>query len=204
MSVDSYKTIASNAEGPVFKDRKSKFIGFALPVPDRKAVGDQLEKLRSEHPGARHICYAWIIGVENAEYRANDDGEPHNSAGQPILGQIRALELTNVLVAVARYYGGTKLGVGGLINAYRTAARNALEAAEIVKQEVQEVFQLQFGYELTGKVLHLLGKNQWEVRSRQMSEHCHFSVGVRKGDVERFEQIFGEMKNITLERATYK
>lgn len=200
MSGDIYKTVSEETSGLVFKDRKSKFHGYVFPLTDKKEIDEYLTKLRTEHPASRHLCYAWLMGMDTQEYRANDDGEPHNSAGQPILGQIRAWGLTNVLIAVVRYYGGTKLGVGWLINAYRTAAANALENAKIIEREVQEVFILEFGYELTGKVLHLLGKNYWEIRSREMGYKCRYTVGVRRGDKEKFLQLFNGIKNLELRR----
>ncbi len=200
MQADTYKTIGIASSSAVYKEKKSKFYGYAFPVADKSAIKISLEQLRLEHPAARHICYAWCIGVEQKEFRASDDGEPHNSAGQPILGQIRAFDVTDVLVAVVRYYGGTKLGVGGLITAYKTTARFALENAEIRKVEIREVYRLRCGYENTGKVLHIIDKNQWEILSREMTEHCELIVGVRIADIEKFEQQFNNSKNISFIR----
>ena len=120
----------------IFKDRNSKFLGFAFPVNNEEQVKQHLEDLKKEHYAARHWCYAYQIGIENIHYRANDDGEPNNSAGMPIYGQIQSFEVTNILIIVVRYYGGVKLGVGGLINAYRTGAQLALEASKIIEKTI--------------------------------------------------------------------
>lgn len=200
MQSDTYKTIREASASPVYKEKKSKFYGYAFPVTDKNTVTTRLEQLRLDHPAARHICYAWCIGVDQKEFRASDDGEPHNSAGQPILGQIRAFDVTDILVAVVRYYGGTKLGVGGLITAYKWAARSALENAEIRKMEIREVYRLRCGYENTGKVLHIIEKNQWEILSREMTQHCELIVGVRVTDVEKFELQFNNSKTISFVR----
>ena len=199
MPTDIYKTIAEASSGPVFKDKKSKFYGYAYPVVNKGDIEEKLHVLRSEHPSARHLCYAWKIGIDKSEQRVNDDGEPHNSAGQPILGQIRAFGLTNVLVGVIRYYGGTKLGVGGLVNAYRTTARNAIELAKIIEKEKQQLFKLNCGYDKTGKVLHLIERNGWEILSRDMGKECKLIVGIRLGDLEKFRAYLGNSKNIHIE-----
>lgn len=123
---DTYKTIAQPSEEILIKEKKSKFYGYAFPIRHEEEVKNIIENLRTKHPSANHVCYAWQIGAENPTYRANDDGEPNNTAGMPIYGQIQSFDLTNVLVAVARIFGGTKLGVGGLISAYREAAKPGL------------------------------------------------------------------------------
>lgn len=199
MPTDIYRTIAAGSTGPVFKDKKSKFYGYAYPVLNKEDIREKLANLRSEHPSARHLCYAWQVGIDNVEQRVNDDGEPHNSAGQPILGQIRAFGLTNILVGVIRYYGGAKLGVGGLINAYRTTARNAIELAQIVNKERQQIFKLQCGYDLTGKVMHLIEKNSWEILSRDMSTDCSLLVGIRLSDLDKFQEYFGNYREVLIE-----
>ena len=125
---DTYKTIDSSFEGEIFKDRGSKFIGYCFPILNEDEVKPLIENLKKQHHNARHWCYAWQIGTNKVRYRANDDGEPSNSAGQPIYGQIQSFDVTNILVVVVRYFGGTKLGVGGLINAYRKGAQLALDS----------------------------------------------------------------------------
>ena len=133
---DLYKTITKPAEGELFKDKNSKFYGYAFHVTNEEQVKTHLEALKKEHYSARHWCYAYQIGTETISYRANDDGEPNNSAGMPIYGQIQSFEVTNIVIIVVRYFGGVKLGVGGLINAYRTGAKLALESAEIIKKTI--------------------------------------------------------------------
>ena len=198
MKADTYRTILKTNAGPVYKDKKSKFYGFAFPVADAKSIKNNLDQLHLQHPTARHICYAWRTGTENPDYRLSDDGEPHNSAGQPIFGQIRAFDLTNILVAVVRYYGGTKLGVGGLTTAYKTAARSAIESGVIKEKEIQEIYQLRCGYEHTGKVLHAIDKHQWEIISRKMTEECEFVVGIRISDIEKFKAQFAGSNHINI------
>ena len=143
---DLYKTITKSAQGELFKDKNSKFYGYAFPVTNVEQVKTYLQTLKKEHYSARHFCYAYQFGTEIIQYRANDDGEPNNSAGMPIYGQIQSFEVTNILIVVVRYFGGVKLGVGGLINAYRTGAQLALESAEIIEKTINKTFQLQFEY----------------------------------------------------------
>ena len=137
---DIYKTITKPSKETLFKDKNSKFYGYAFPVNNEENIKSSLEFLRKKHYGARHFCYSWQLGVESVRYRANDDGEPTNSAGMPIYGQIQSFELTNILVVSVRYFGGTKLGVGGLINAYRSSARLALESSIIEEKTIDTYF----------------------------------------------------------------
>ena len=135
---DTYKTILKPGKETLFKERGSKFFGYAFPVKTEDEVKDYIEELKKKHHTARHFCYAWQLGKSYDSYRANDDGEPSNSAGMPIYGQLQAFDVTNVLVVSVRYFGGTKLGVGGLIQAYKTSAQLALEASKIVKRTIDE------------------------------------------------------------------
>src|SRR5690554_7890956 len=143
---DTYKTITAPSSEVLFKDRNSKFFGYAFPVEDEEIIKEHLEVLRKQHHSARHWCYAWQLGKEETRYRVNDDGEPSNSAGMPIYGQIQSFDVTNVLIVVVRYFGGVKLGVGGLINAYRTAAKEAIENGKIIEEVVKDRFELFFDY----------------------------------------------------------
>jgi len=143
-STDAYKTISSASQEQLFKNRKSKFYSFAFPIRNEAEVKPIIDELRKKYPSANHVCYAWQLGVVNVKYRVNDDGEPNNSAGMPIYGQIKFFEVTNILVVVLRIYGGTKLGVGGLISAYRTSAQMALEASKIVEKTLKQEFLLSF------------------------------------------------------------
>ena len=135
---DLYKTITTPSKETLFKDRNSKFYGYAFPVTEEASVKDFLKFLRKKHHTARHFCYAWQLGTESVRFRANDDGEPSNSAGMPIYGQIQSFDVTNILVVSVRYFGGTKLGVGGLISAYRASARLTLESSAIEEKTIDE------------------------------------------------------------------
>ena len=141
---DEYRTLAASSEETLFKDRGSKFFGYAFPVQSEEEVKLQIDELRAQHSNARHFCYAFQLGVESISYRANDDGEPNNSAGMPIYGQIQSFNITNVLVVSVRYFGGTKLGVGGLINAYRNSAKLAIEASQIIVKTINVRFRISF------------------------------------------------------------
>ncbi|MDO4790812.1 MAG: YigZ family protein [Porphyromonas sp.] len=142
----SYKTILKPAEG-TFTEKRSKFISFAIPVSSPEEALEQVAKLRKEYFDARHVCWAYVVGTRTRQERANDDGEPSSTAGKPILGQIHSAELTNVLVAVVRYFGGIKLGTGGLIVAYKEAAKEAIDAAEIVSIDLTRRYKVSFGFD---------------------------------------------------------
>ena len=201
MENDVYKTITKPAQGELFKDKNSKFYGFAFPVTNEEQIKQHLEDLKKEHYAARHWCYAYQIGTETIQYRANDDGEPNNSAGMPIYGQIQSFEVTNILIIVVRYYGGVKLGVGGLINAYRTGAQLALEASKIVKRTINKKFQLKFEYKNMSKVMRLLKENEVEITNQTLELNCLLEISVRKSHTSKvfdlFDQFFGvEIKEL--------
>ena len=177
--LDTYRTLAQTSEG-LYKEKGSKFIARAYPVQDEEAIKEILETLRKEFFDARHHCYAWILGPKGERYRANDGGEPNHAAGDPILGQIRSLELTNTLVVVVRYFGGTKLGVSGLIQAYRTAAAEALAANEIKEEVVRKKLKLEYGYELTNEVMRLISEYDMQVEDQQFTDKCFMQVSVRQ------------------------
>ncbi len=143
---DTYKTILKASKEVLFKEKGSKFFGYAFPVLSEEDVKICIEKLQKKHHTARHFCYAWQIGKSYKMYRANDDGEPSNSAGMPIYGQLQSFDVTNILVVVVRYFGGTKLGVGGLIQAYKTTASMALTTSKIIEKTIDEVFKIYFEY----------------------------------------------------------
>ena len=143
---DTYKTIKTASNPVLFKDKNSKFFGYAFPALNEDDVKLHLEQLKKEHPSARHWCYAYQLGTETISYRANDDGEPNNSAGMPIYGQIQSFEVTNILIVVVRYFGGVKLGVGGVINAYKTTAQLALETSKIVNKTINVQYLISFDY----------------------------------------------------------
>jgi len=201
MENDTYKTITKPAEGELFKDKNSKFYGFTFPVTNEDQIKQHIEDVRKTHYAARHWCYAYQIGTEDIKYRANDDGEPSNSAGMPIYGQIQSFGVTNVLIIVVRYYGGVKLGVGGLINAYRTGAQLALEASHIIEKTINKTYQLKFEYKNMSKVMRLLKDNDVDISNQTLELDCLLEISVRKNNsnkvAELFEQFFGvEIKEL--------
>ncbi|MET6990338.1 IMPACT family protein [Sediminicola arcticus] len=190
---DTYKTILRPSEEIFFKEKKSKFFGYAYPISDEDEAKPLIEALRKKHHTANHVCYAWQLGVEEPHYRANDDGEPNNSAGMPIYGQIQSFGVTNILVAVTRIFGGTKLGVGGLISAYKTGAKMALEASQIVENTLQQRFVLKFDYEQMDQVMRTLKQQQIEILSQTMELSCTFIISVRKQEAEQTLELFTAM-----------
>tara|TARA_R110001632_G_scaffold116951_2_gene228775 strand:+ start:18743 stop:19351 length:609 start_codon:yes stop_codon:yes gene_type:complete len=187
---DIYKTIEKPSEETLFKDRNSKFYGYAFPVKSEEDIKASLELLKKKHHSARHFCYAWQLGTETIRYRANDDGEPSNSAGMPIYGQIQSFELTNVLLVSVRYFGGTKLGVGGLINAYRSSARLAIEASVVVQKTMDVLYQLNFEYELMSKVMKIIKENSITLQNQKLEIDCEIIISVRKSEADKIFQIF--------------
>ena len=159
---DEYKTIADNSFGE-FKDRGSKFFGYAYPTTSEEEVKEWLEVLKKEHPKARHFCYAYRLDLAGNQFRANDDGEPSGTAGKPILGQIDSFELTKVLVVIVRYFGGTKLGASGLINAYKTTAQLTLAQATIINKTVNDIYSLTFDYAIMSDIMGFLKKRNIEI-----------------------------------------
>jgi uncharacterized YigZ family protein len=177
--VASYKTIAKESEG-FYKEKGSKFLAFAVPVSSEDEIKAFIAQKRKEHHQAVHVCSAFRLGADHKVYRASDDGEPSNSAGPPILGQIQAFDLTNILVAVVRYYGGTNLGVGGLISAYRTAAKEALEHAQIIEKEEMERYEFSCTYAQMPSVMTFLKKEKIEITATTMDLSCHFKLFLNK------------------------
>ena len=196
MGADTYQSIAQIPEQTIFKDRKSKFIGYAFPVETVEEVKPLIDQLKKEHHSARHWCYAYRIGVDKVVERANDDGEPSNSAGQPILNQIKSKELTNVLVVVVRYFGGVKLGVGGLINAYKTAAQMVLDNAEIIEKIRTKNLQIIFSYDDMNKVMRLIKEHQLTIVKQDLQEKGEIVLSVRLDDYEKIKELFTKIHTI--------
>jgi len=192
---DSYKTLAAPSEETLYKEKNSKFFGLAFPVTTEDDVKAILEDVRKRHHSARHWCYAFQLGAETVYYRANDDGEPNNSAGMPIYGQIQSFGVTNVLVVVVRYFGGIKLGVGGLISAYKISAQMALEASEIVEKTIDVHYTLNFGYQNMNKVMRVIKEKNLDIISQKMEMDCEITISTRKKNApmvqEAFETTFG-------------
>ncbi len=198
MSKDVFKTIEKPSEETLFKDKNSKFFGFAFPVNSEEQVKNYLEDVKKKHPNAGHYCYAYKIGLDNFKYRANDDGEPNNSAGMPIYGQIQSFDITNVLVVSARYFGGTKLGVSGLINAYKTSAKISLEASDIVEKIVQVHFKLQFNYDLMSKIMRIIKEKNIEIIDQKLELDCEYTISVRKKNAEAIFTIFNNLYKVEI------
>ncbi|MGV8945289.1 MAG: IMPACT family protein [Lutibacter sp.] len=178
----------------LFKEKGSKFIGYVFPIENEDEVKIHIEELKKKHHAARHWCYAWQLGVEEKSYRVNDDGEPNNSAGNPIYGQILSKDITNVLVVIVRYFGGTKLGVGGLINAYKTTAKLILDEAMIVDKTVNVFFQLIFEYQHMNKVMRIIKENNLDILEQKMEANCSFLIGVRKKNAIKISQLFIDLR----------
>ncbi|WP_276167133.1 IMPACT family protein [Zobellia alginiliquefaciens] len=187
---DTYKTLAKPSEEILFKEKKSKFYGYAFPVKNEAEVKLRIEELRKKHPNANHVCYAWQLGISELNYRANDDGEPNNSAGMPIYGQIQSFDVTNTLVAVARIFGGTKLGVGGLISAYKMGAKLALENSNIVERIVQKQYKLTFEYAQMDVVMRIIKQKNLQIVSQKMEMDCELIIAVRKSEAEQIKDVF--------------
>lgn len=195
---DTYKTITKPSAEVLFKDKNSKFFGYAFPVTSEEQAKEHLEDLKKKHHAARHWCYAWQLGKSDFHYRANDDGEPSNSAGMPIYGQIQSFEVTNILVVVVRYFGGVKLGVGGLINAYKTAAQMALEESNIVTRTIDLKFEISFDYPEMNKVMRVIKENNLKVVDQILELDCKIIISVRKGEAERIYEKFDATYKVTI------
>ncbi len=199
MKEDEYKTLKGSSEG-VFKDRGSRFIAKACPVENVEEVKEILLSLRKEYHDARHHCYAYIIGTDEENWRANDDGEPSGSAGNPILGQIRSFGLTNVLIVVIRYFGGTLLGVGGLINAYRNAARAAIESNSIITKTVKVRYQLKFPYLSLNSVMKLLKDEGLTQENQEFDNECMIIVSFRHSIETKVTERLGMIDDLSYTR----
>ena len=178
---DTYLTIKEPSEG-LFKDRGSKFSGFAFPVKTEEDVKKFLAALKKQHPSANHHCYAFRLGADKQSYRMNDDGEPSNTAGKPIFGQILSKDLTDILIVVVRYFGGTLLGVSGLINAYKMAAAEAIQNAELVEKTVNDIYEVEFDYLLMNDVMRIIKEENLKILSQNSELNCTLSFSVRKSN----------------------
>jgi uncharacterized YigZ family protein len=198
MKADVYKTIEIASEETLFKEKGSKFFGYAFPVLSEDDVKRCLEILKKKHHSARHFCYAYQIGVEHIQYRANDDGEPNNSAGLPIYGQIQSFEVTNILIVSVRYFGGTKLGVGGLISAYKKSAQLALSASGILEKTINTQFKLIFNYDLMNAVMRIIKEKQIDIVHQKLEMDCTYIISVRKNDAKSIFQIFDTLYKVAI------
>lgn len=202
ISSDTYKTIANPTEEILFKEKSSKFYGYAFPVSNEEEIKKHLDNLRKKHPGAVHFCYAYQIGTEKITYRANDDGEPSNSAGAPIYGQIQSLGLTNILIVIVRFFGGIKLGVGGLIVAYKTAAQMSLENAEIIEKTINIHYSISFDYKNMNKVMRIIKEKNLEIISQKMELNCEIEIATRKKNAEIIFDIFTNLYEVSIKKVS--
>ena len=200
MDKDLYKTIDKASTEALFKDRGSKFYGYAFPVTNEEEIKENIEFLKKQHYNARHWCFAWQLGMKYEKYRANDDGEPTNSAGTPIYGQLQAFEVTNILVVVVRYFGGTKLGVSGLIQAYKTTAKLALENSEIIQKTINEEFILQFNYSEMNKVMRIVKDEQISIINQKLDLNCMYTISVRKKEADKVFKLFNETYKVLIKK----
>jgi uncharacterized YigZ family protein len=195
----NYLTISHPGQS-LYKVKGSKHFGYAFHVKTEEDINSCLEQVKVEHHSARHVCYAWRLGADKERYRANDDGEPSNSAGKPILGQIEKYELTNVLIAVVRYFGGTKLGVGGLIDAYRTAASEAIENATIIERQLCAHYRLHFGYSDMSDVMRIIRTHGWENFNQDFRTSCRIDLSILPENKDEIENGFNAFDDIRIEK----
>jgi len=195
---DTYKTITKPSDEVLFKDKNSKFFGYAFPVKNENDIKNHIESLKKRHHSARHWCYAYQLGTEKIVYRANDDGEPSNFAGQPIYGQIQSFNLTNILIVIVRYFGGVKLGVGGLINAYKTAAKLALEQSKIVEKTINVDYLITFDYKDMNKVMRTIKEKQIKIVNQKLELDCQIHISVRKKDAQSIFEIFDHLYEVKI------
>ncbi len=189
---DLYKTIQSSGEG-LYKEKGSKFLAFAYPVSHEESIKDHLAALQKQYHDARHHCYAWRLNPEMTHYRVNDDGEPSGSAGKPIYGQIVSRDLTNLLVVVVRYFGGTKLGVGGLIQAYRSAASDALDHTSIIERKVYDKLRLEFTYEQMNVVMKVIKDFELDFEDQEFDLNCSLILKCWKRQTQRLLDSFSKI-----------
>ena len=196
---DTYKTIARPVES-IFRDRGSKFLGFAYPVTSDNDIKAIVANLKSEHPKANHHCWAIRLGIDRSVFRVNDDGEPSGTAGRPILNTLLSRNITNVLVVVVRYFGGTLLGVPGLINAYKTATEMALDAAQVIEKTVNDIYTITFDYLQMNDVMRIIKDDQLQILEQVSELNCQIKFAVRKTQVE---QVMSKLNKVSGLKAVY-
>lgn len=195
---DTYLTIEQPVEA-LFKDKGSKFIGLAYPVQNEQQVKEILQGLKKEHHTANHHCYAYRLGADKLTFRANDDGEPSNTAGKPILGQIQSNDLTDILIVVVRYFGGTLLGVSGLIHAYKTTAAEAIKLSKIVEKQILFSYTIHFPFEQLNDVMKILKQSDSKITAQEFDNNCKISFNIRKASSEACEEKLKKTEGLSLE-----
>ena len=196
-TINKYTTITAPGTGD-FRDRGSKFLAYSYPVHSVFDVKEKLQALKKEHPKATHHCYAYRIGIDGTQFRANDDGEPSGSAGKPILGQIDSMGLTNVLVVVVRYFGGSLLGVPGLIHAYKTATASALENVPKTEKWIENLFDITFDYPAMGEVQYLLKQSEATIYKQDLQLFCEIKAGIPRLHSDTYVQRLSELRGVTV------
>lgn len=195
MEQDEFLTIKKSGEG-LYKEKGSKFIGYAEPVEKEEDIKTILDKIKTEHHNARHHCYAYRLGIDKEIFRMNDDGEPSSTAGKPIYGQILAHNLTNIIIIVVRYFGGTKLGTSGLIRSYKTAAEDAINKTKIIKRTVGEIFIIEFDYDRMNEVMKIIHDENLEIIDKSFQSYCTFKLGIRQKNQENLINRMKQSKGI--------
>ncbi|HIY76096.1 MAG TPA: YigZ family protein [Candidatus Sphingobacterium stercorigallinarum] len=199
-SVDTYRTIKTPSEG-IFRDKGSKFIAYAFPFTEEEQLKTILNEVKALHPKARHHCWAYRLTPDRAVYRINDDGEPSGTAGRPILNVMLSLELTNVIVVVVRYFGGTLLGVPGLIHAYKSATQEALGAARVVEKTLDDIYAIDFDYLQMNEVMRVIKEYELEILSQEFDNRCQITLSIRQLQVD---EVLGKLGHLPEVETTYK
>lgn len=194
---DTYFTIKETAES-LFKDKGSKFLAFAYPVMTEDEIKKALGTLQKSHPGANHHCYAYRLGHDKLIFRSNDDGEPSNTAGKPILGQIQSKDLTNILIVVVRYFGGTLLGVSGLINAYKQAAAEAISNSIIIERTVNDIYEIKFDYLQMNDIMKIIKDEGLSILDQNFELSCSLTFSVRKGNSNKIYDQIIKLPGVTI------
>lgn len=195
MNSDTYKTIKEASEG-LYKEKGSKFIALAYPVACEEETKEHIAHLKKEYYNARHHCYAYMLGADKLEFRANDDGEPSSTAGKPILGQILSNDITNILIVVIRYFGGTKLGVSGLIQAYKAAAADAISNAEIIEKTINDIYDINFDYLAMNDVMKIIKDDQPEQLGQDFNLRCKITLSIRQSEVDKIIEKFLKIEGV--------
>ncbi|MGQ1909469.1 IMPACT family protein [Marinifilum sp. RC60d5] len=196
MCTDTYKTIAEISEG-LYKEKGSKFIAYAYPVTCEEEIKEHIARLKKKYYDARHHCYAYMLGADKKTFRANDDGEPSSTAGKPILGQILSNDLTNILIVVIRYFGGTKLGVSGLIHAYKTAAADSISNAQILDKTVNDIYDINFDYLVMNDIMKIIKDEQTDQLGQDFNLTCKITLSIRQSEVDRIIDKFNKITSVT-------
>jgi uncharacterized YigZ family protein len=195
--LDTYFSIRQETQA-TYKEKGSRFLAFAFPVESEEVIKEHLATLRKKYYDATHHCYAYLLGKEKKVFRANDDGEPNGTAGLPILNQIRSKGITNVLVVIVRYFGGTKLGASGLVNAYKTASAEVLAQAEVVEKILTQTLQIQFDYHLTNEVMKLIKEHEATIEKQTFEDRCKIRIRVRENQYDNLMKHLRELENVEL------